>query len=621
MTARHDTVAHILLELAQGSGGQRWIKERNGWNHGTFVCLWEGIICNSQEEVTEINLVNTGLVATIPESLSQLSHLKHLFLAENKIYGTLPSSIINNLSNLISIDLYKNMIRGPVPEMTNSNLELINLSHNQLSDRLPSDFGEGLPRLRILDLGHNQIGGMIPESVGSMMDLEEMNLSHNSFHGTLPRSLGAMIKLEGLFLSNNKIIGGFPSSLTRDFLPIKEIFLHENNLSGTLPVSLGDLPNLKILSISGNKMTGTIPEELCRRELNTAFLNFASNVVLSRSSNQNNKNNPSCNSIACPVGYTFKDGLSADKQEFECSKCEVGLINPYLGSNACFTTDPKTILGMFYNATDGPNWSKGGDSWPDNSVPVCRKHGITCDAAGDIVAIQLSKMGLSGVIPMELGFLRHVKVLDLSNNYLYGDLPSELRFMPLETLDVSGNMLVGPVPPELCRKNGVNDNGKKGDLNCDVIACGVGSYSQSGNGGDEQCLPCSSNLFLGGKSCKTPSYAGRLSSMVVVPKVSKSEGLYAALGLLILTVAVIITAFVLSKSQKSSKKKPEHIVMEDMVDTVSYHSDISGAESEFMVPSDLGLEAFSEKISKPTWDKKKNETDDKIDWLDVPQVS
>mmetsp|Transcript_36500 Transcript_36500/g.44619 ORF Transcript_36500/g.44619 Transcript_36500/m.44619 type:complete len:534 (-) Transcript_36500:12-1613(-) len=522
----NDKIANILLEFVQGKRGAEWLKERNGWNNDTYVCLWEGIICNAEGHVTEINLVNTGLTATIPESLTKLVHLKHLFLSENKIYGTIPPSLGNALPELISIDFYENMLRGPVPKMSNPNLELVNFSHNRLSARLPDDFGDGLSRLRVLNIGHNVIGGTIPESLGAMIGLKALNLASNAFHGTIPESLGALIKLQILFLSENKLVGGIPSSLTRDFLSLREIFLHDNFLSGSLPVSLADLPNLKVLSINDNKLSGTIPVELCLKKLNEVFRVFS---ATGRNDDASMNSEDNCDSVACPVGYRSDDGV------FSCTRCSNGLVNPYLGANKCYDRDHGAILKKLYDATDGRNWAHMGDAaftgietWDDDSVPPCKKYGVKCNSAGDIIEIRLSKMNLSGTIPEELGFLRHVKVLDLSDNSLYGNFPSELRFLPLNALNISGNLLSGPVPPEVCRNVGVNGNGENGDLNCDVIACAVGTYSRTGNAVGNRCIPCKDALYLGSKECVShyrnnessssalPIYAGLLMATFLV---------------------------------------------------------------------------------------------------------
>ena len=45
------------------------------------VCLWDGIKC-SGDEIHEINLENTRLVATIPTDLGKITSIKYLYLGE-----------------------------------------------------------------------------------------------------------------------------------------------------------------------------------------------------------------------------------------------------------------------------------------------------------------------------------------------------------------------------------------------------------------------------------------------------------------------------------------------------------------------------------------------------------
>lgn len=617
--------ANILLQLAPGIEGATWRQQRNGWDKNTYVCLWEGITCDSQDDIISINLSNTNLIGTIPKSLAYLTSLQHLYLSENKIHGTIPPLLLTALPNLRSLDLYKNTLRGPIPPISNPNLEVVNLGHNQFSDVLPEGWGERLTRLRVLDVGHNMIGGTLPMSLGGLIELEMLNLSHNKIHGTIPETLGASLKLEGLFLNDNNLVGRVPTSLTRDFLALREVFLHNNHLSGTIPLSMADLQHLEILSLDGNKITGTIPTELCDKQLNdVVFRNTdtASNAKLKNSKTTHkstaNSDSSSCPSIACPAESTKK----ANNVGSSCKKCGTGHKNPYIGGDHCYNVDRSHILKIFFNATDGVNWAAGGDTWLDDDIPVCDKYGIRCDSAGDIVEINLSNMNLSGKIPEELGFLRHVKTLDLSRNHLYGNLPSELRFLPLETFDVAGNLLTGLVPPELCRKNGINGNGKNGDLNCDNIACAMGSYSKIGRAeGEFRCLPCN-NEFLGSQSC-WKLYSSRSDGSTTS---SSSDG-YALFLIFLVTISVFSLLYIaiLSIFQGRNDEKTERkssIVEFDHIDDQSITSDLTGHAdaAPALGGSELGIEAFSESLNKPSWSQG-NKTSGKDMWLDVPQFS
>ena len=153
---------------------------------------------------------------------------------------------------------------------------------------------------------------------------------------------------------------------------------------------------------------------MCKTDYNEAFINYSSNSLIWKSTTSSAKHLNSvddykidCNYIACPAMYRTND-TKTDQIENSCTKCDNSLINPYLGTNKWYDRDRNTILRKLYNSTDGENWADGGETWIDESIPICEKHCVKCDTAGDIITIQLLKMNLSGSVPEELG-------LDLSD--------------------------------------------------------------------------------------------------------------------------------------------------------------------------------------------------------------
>lgn len=79
------------------------------------------------------------------------------------------------------------------------------------------------------------------------------------------------------------------------------------------------------------------------------------------------------------------------------------------------------ILEIFYNATDGPNWTND-TNWVTDA-PLSKWHGVQTDADGRVTRIWLADNGLAGELPSELG--------DLDGLYLYE------------------NQLTGSIHPEL----------------------------------------------------------------------------------------------------------------------------------------------------------------------------
>ena len=119
-------------------------------------------------------------------------------------------------------------------------------------------------------------------------------------------------------------------------------------------------------------------------------------------------------------------------------------VAPTAGSAA---TDRAALVAL-YSATDGPNWANS-TNWLSN-VPVGEWFGVTTDASGRVIALELNENGLRVSIPAELGSLKTLETLDLSRNELTGPIPAELgSLIALRELRLSANELSGAIPAEL----------------------------------------------------------------------------------------------------------------------------------------------------------------------------
>ncbi|KAL1820216.1 hypothetical protein ACET3Z_015085 [Daucus carota] len=110
------------------------------------------------------------------------------------------------------------------------------------------------------------------------------------------------------------------------------------------------------------------------------------------------------------------------------------------------------------------------DSWKDSNPP-CQFFGVTCDKkSGRIVEISLDNKSLSGqispsisvlqslsslvlpsnlisgVLPPELANCSNLRVLNVSDNNMKGDLPDLSKLVKLEILDLSSNYFAGKFP-------------------------------------------------------------------------------------------------------------------------------------------------------------------------------
>ncbi|ESQ54622.1 hypothetical protein EUTSA_v10024272mg [Eutrema salsugineum] len=120
-------------------------------------------------------------------------------------------------------------------------------------------------------------------------------------------------------------------------------------------------------------------------------------------------------------------------------------------------------------------------SWKASDASPCNWQGVKCNHKGEVSEIQLkgfdlqgsppvtilrnlksltsltlSSLNLTGVIPKEIGDFTELKLLDLSDNSLSGDIPVEIfRLKKLETLSLNTNNLEGVIPAEIGNLSGL----------------------------------------------------------------------------------------------------------------------------------------------------------------------
>ncbi|KAL8208264.1 hypothetical protein R6Q57_007676 [Mikania cordata] len=114
------------------------------------------------------------------------------------------------------------------------------------------------------------------------------------------------------------------------------------------------------------------------------------------------------------------------------------------------------------------------DGWTSSSSNCCDWDGVTCNFAGKVTGLELSKKKLvgnlldsftnldqlrilnlsrnllKGNLPSSIFQLQYLQVLDLSANEFSGSLPASVNLPSIQLLDISDNNFEGPISPGFC---------------------------------------------------------------------------------------------------------------------------------------------------------------------------
>ena len=79
------------------------------------------------------------------------------------------------------------------------------------------------------------------------------------------------------------------------------------------------------------------------------------------------------------------------------------------------------VLNLLYETSGGPDWTNS-SGWLETPA-LDEWYGVTADALGQVVALDLTSNGLEGRLPASLGNLAEMTTLRVGDNSVSGRLP------------------------------------------------------------------------------------------------------------------------------------------------------------------------------------------------------
>ncbi|KAK9082006.1 hypothetical protein Syun_030988 [Stephania yunnanensis] len=426
----------------------------NSWNTSLHFCQWQGVTCGRRHQrVVKLVLKSRGLAGSLSPYIGNLSFLHTIDLENNSFHGEISSSEVlgrllrlrvfalgnnsftselpSNFSrNLESLSLGRNKLSGTFPKQLCAlqKLKTLRLASNNLTGSLPYDLGN-LSSLQFIDLASNFLEGGIPYSIGQLKSLYFLGLDENMLSSKLPPSIYNLSSLWTLGLTMNRIVDRLPSDIGRTFLPnLRELFIGENHFFGPLPSSLFNISTLEMLELSRNGFTGKVPDNMGNTQ-KLQVLSLSHNNQLGSSGHSDDlKFLSSINSTVLRV--------------IQASDCQLsGILHKSL-ANISFTQLEELILSG--NQISGIIPSEIFIKLPNLTILQLSDNFLTADNS------------FTGSLPVEVGNFEYLVDMDVSNNYLEGEIPNTLsKCLSLRQLSLMGNSFQGSIPPSFSSLQGL----------------------------------------------------------------------------------------------------------------------------------------------------------------------
>ncbi|XP_008799579.2 leucine-rich repeat receptor-like serine/threonine-protein kinase BAM3 [Phoenix dactylifera] len=243
-------------------------------------------------------LLNNFLFGPLPDDLGECTTLSRVRMGQNYLSGSIPRGFLY-LPELSLMELQNNYLTGVIaeePAKKPAKLGQLNLSNNRLFGTIPSSIGN-FSALQILLLGGNQFAGPVPPQVGLLKHVLKIDMSRNNFSGTIPPEMGDCLLLTYLDLSQNQLSGPIPARISQIRI-LNYLNVSWNHLNQSIPKEIGSMKSLTSADFSHNDFSGRIPETG-----QFAYFNASSYLA----------NPQLCGSVSNPCNFSVASQLRSDQ--------------------------------------------------------------------------------------------------------------------------------------------------------------------------------------------------------------------------------------------------------------------------------------------------------------------
>mmetsp|Transcript_41280 Transcript_41280/g.46915 ORF Transcript_41280/g.46915 Transcript_41280/m.46915 type:complete len:676 (-) Transcript_41280:180-2207(-) len=268
-----------------------WYSADN-WISEEGVCEWEGVQCNDNNFVIEVDLSGNNLGGTFPNEFSVIgSSLEYLDLSNNPTASFMSGMFwMGQMTQLLHLDIHNTNFdhSGIPPYFANLvNLQYFDMSETYIWYSFGWDVFSNMTSLEWLNIADNYYEGEFPTEIANLPNLKNLYIHDSYFSGSfdfldtmtpemieiwadqnywepgpIPSALFQFSNLKGLSLTGCQLTGTIPTEFGL-LDKLERVWLFNNTLSATIPTEIGDMDNLKLFQMEDNMLTGSMPASVC----------------------------------------------------------------------------------------------------------------------------------------------------------------------------------------------------------------------------------------------------------------------------------------------------------------------------------------------------------------------